>query len=95
MKILIISRGMPTEENPMSGIFEMDQAKALSNYGFDVTLFVLDLRSARRIRRLGIRKTIVNGVRVFIASFPVGAIFLPLKMELNLDIFHYKLKILV
>jgi hypothetical protein len=31
MKVLILSRGMPSEKYPMHGIFEFDQARALKN----------------------------------------------------------------
>ena len=37
MKIFIISRGFPTDEYKMNGIFEMDQAKALQKAGLDVS----------------------------------------------------------
>ena len=74
MDILIVSRGIPTKENPLSGIFEWDQAKALKQKGHNVTLFVLDLRSIRRKRSLGCFENTINGIRVFVWSFPVGAV---------------------
>lgn len=71
MNVFVISRGLPEEG---SGIFEFDQAKALADYGHDVTFIALDLRSIRRKRELGIktyRKYDMNIVKV---SIPIGAI---------------------
>lgn len=74
MKLLIISRGIPTKENPLNGIFEMDQARALSKAGHEVTLFVLDLRSIRRRRGFGRFEKMIDGIRVYIGSYPIGAV---------------------
>lgn len=71
MNVFVISRGLPEEG---SGIFEFDQAKALADYGHNVTFIALDLRSIRRRRMFGIqalRKHSMNIVRV---SFPIGAL---------------------
>ena len=74
MNVLIISRGIPTKENPLNGIFEMDQARALTAAGHRVTFFVLDLRSIRRKRSFGTFQREIEGIRVFVYSFPVGAV---------------------
>ena len=74
MKLLIISRGIPTKENPLNGIFEMDQARALSKAGHEVMLFVLDLRSIRRRRGFGRFEKMIDGIRVYIGSYPIGAV---------------------
>lgn len=72
MHILIVSRGMPTKKNPMYGIFEFDQAKALVKKGVNVTYFAVDLRSIRRKRKLGIECINKSGVNCFSISVPVG-----------------------
>ena len=48
MKIFIVSRGVPSDNNLTLGIFEFDQAKALAAAGHDVVLLSVDLRSIRR-----------------------------------------------
>lgn len=58
MKVLIVSRGLPQPDNPTFGIFELDQAKALTKQGIDVTFFAVDLRSIRRKRKYGVVKTL-------------------------------------
>ena len=74
LKIAIVSRGIPTKEDPMLGIFEWDQANALKALGHEVTFFVLDYRSVRRKRSLGFFERTINGIRVLVDSFPVGAV---------------------
>ena len=71
MKIFIISRGLPEEG---SGLFEFDQAKALAEYGHDVTFIALDLRSIRHKRKLGIKNFEKYGMNIVKASVPLGAI---------------------
>ena len=46
MVILMVSRGVPSENSKMNGLFEMDQARALAREGHTVILAALDLRSA-------------------------------------------------
>ncbi len=72
MYILIVSRGYPTSENPLRGIFEFDQAKALRDAGHKVVFLSVDLRSIRRKRKLGLYQTKVEGVDIVNISFPVG-----------------------
>lgn len=57
-----------------NGIFEWDQAQALSKAGGDVDYFIVDLRSFRRLRPWGIRHGESNGVRWHSISIPVGAV---------------------
>ena len=52
--ILIVSRGVPTKEYPMNGLFEFDQARALAALGHDVKMLVVDIRSFLRKRPFGI-----------------------------------------
>jgi len=72
--ILIVSRGIPTKEYPMLGLFELDQATALAAFGHNVKMLVVDLRSFLRKRPFGIHHYSINNVEVHIISFPVGAV---------------------
>ena len=45
MKVAIVSRGMPKAEDPVYGIFEFDQAKALAKRGVEVAFIAIDFRS--------------------------------------------------
>lgn len=74
MKIYIVSRGYPTEEYKMNGIFEMDQAKALVRAGHDVVFLSVDLRSIRRKRKFGMDSFTQEGVRVYSIDLPLGAL---------------------
>lgn len=73
MKIGIVSRGIPTSNHNI-GIFEYDQALALHKKGFDVTFFVLDMRSFRRKRKFGMWSYKKDGIPIYIISIPIGAI---------------------
>ena len=72
MNILIIGRGIPTEQNPKLGIFEMDQAKALAGIGNKVKYFAVDLRSIRKWRKWGLIKGESDGVKWYVYNLPVG-----------------------
>lgn len=74
MKIFIISRGYPTQKNPLLGIFEFNQAMALKNKGHEVIYIAIDLRSIRRKRKLGYSSFVKNGINVEEISIPVGAV---------------------
>jgi len=72
MTILIIARGYPTQQYPMNGIFEYDQAKALQSQGCKVVYVSIDLRSFRRIRKWGFSHFYDGSLEVFNFSFPIG-----------------------
>lgn len=74
MKILIIGRGIPDKKNPLLGIFEYDQARALSEAGIEVIYAAVDLRSIRRFRRLGISYTRKDNISLYSIAVPVGAV---------------------
>lgn len=74
MIFLVVSRGLPSKENPLLGIFEWDQARALKNAGHEVVFLAMDLRSIRRKRKFGFSKSIVDGITVYNYSFPVGRV---------------------
>jgi len=77
LKILIVSRGVPTEKFPLNGIFEFDQAKALKFCGHEVAFLALDFRSLRRLRKLGFYTKVVEGIKVINLSVPLGNIEAP------------------
>ncbi len=74
MKIFIISRGFPTNEYKINGIFEMDQAKALQKAGLDVVFLSVDLRSIRRKRKFGMDSFVKDGVKMYTFDIPLGNI---------------------
>ena len=42
MRILLLSRGIPTKKNPQYGCFAMDQAIALKKMGHDVGILSIN-----------------------------------------------------
>jgi glycosyltransferase involved in cell wall biosynthesis len=72
MKVLIISRGVPTAKAPLNGIFEWDQALALKNANVDVAFLALDFRKITEKRFWGIRRYVREGIAVFELSLPTG-----------------------
>lgn len=78
MRVLVVSGGRPTPNNPLNGNFEFDQAEALANEGLEVTFFSIDLRSIRRRRRLGITQGVSGKVKWYEISLPLGVV--PVKL---------------
>jgi len=74
MFILVVSRGYAEKNNPMLGIFEMDQALALQKCGHKVILVSIDLRSIRRKRKLGFTHLHKKEIEVYNFSFPLGRV---------------------
>lgn len=72
MKVLLISRGVPTAKAPLNGIFEWDQAIALKNANVDVAFLALDFRKITEKRFWGIRRYVRDGIAVFELSLPTG-----------------------
>lgn len=72
MNVFIVSNGIPKEEGKINGIFAFDQAKALSEIGYNVFFLVIDARSIRHKREYGFSKYIFKGVPVYEYSFPLG-----------------------
>ncbi|MCI1746723.1 MAG: glycosyltransferase [Acidipropionibacterium sp.] len=79
MYVLVVSRGVPSASDPLRGVFELDQAKALQDAGLRVVMAVLDARSVRRRRRFGMRVTSVEGVDVVRLDVPLGR--LPARLD--------------
>lgn len=74
MRILIVARDYATQDNPQRGLFEADQAKALSAYGHQVVVAVMDMRSFRRKRKLGFYRKQLDGINVYYAALPIGPV---------------------
>lgn len=72
MFILELTNGCPVLNDRGIGIFEYDQAKALSERGNKVVFASLDMRSIRRKRKLGFQKLNADGFDIYNYSFPVG-----------------------
>jgi glycosyltransferase involved in cell wall biosynthesis len=76
--IFIISRGYPSISEPLNGVFELDQAKALINIGHKIVFVVLDFRSVRKFRRFGFFSSHIDDIQCFHISFPLGNLETPL-----------------
>ena len=72
MYVCVVSRGYPSDEYKMNGIFEYDQAKALARAGMKVVMAVVDLRSFRRKRKWGLEHFTQDGVEIYAMNVPVG-----------------------
>lgn len=72
MKVYMIARGYPSKDNAMNGIFELDQAIALSKRGLEVVVLALDLRSIRRFRSYKSKYFVKDGVKIYSFHFPLG-----------------------
>ncbi len=83
MRVLIVTNGIPSEQSPLLGIFEWDQAKALVKAGIKVDFFAVDLRSFRRIRPWGIRHGEKAGIIWHSISIPIGAVPLPFMCKIG------------
>lgn len=73
MDLLIIANGVPLDSS-LIGMFEFDQARALSKAGINVTFLAVDLRSIRRKRKFGVTSGKMDGIEYYNISFPVGAV---------------------
>ena len=65
MKVVFVTRGWPTKDNPMSGNYEAVQAKALARQGVDVTVVFLQRKSLGHLfDSRSIRRRDENGIMV-------------------------------
>lgn len=62
MKIFFITRGLPTNNDPQWGCFELDQARALVSLGHEVVMLYVDNRFRLYWRNIGISITKENGI---------------------------------
>lgn len=74
MNIIIFSRGYPHKRYNLNGIFEFDQALALSQNGHKVIFCFIDFRSIRRIRKWGFESLTKAGIDIRGINIPIGGI---------------------
>lgn len=74
MNIIIFSRGYPHKRFNLNGIFEFDQALALSQNGHKVIFCFIDFRSIRRIRKWGFESLTKAGIDIRGINIPIGGI---------------------
>lgn len=72
-RVIVIGNGLPVGDN-LTGIFQFDQAKALSQNGESVVYFGLDFRSLLRRRKLGYSSGNYQGVEWHLLALPLGRI---------------------
>lgn len=72
MRIYVIGRSLPGRDSLSVGLFELEQAKALSRRGHEVIYLFSDNRSLREHQRTGKRVSIEDGVYCLGSYFPVG-----------------------
>lgn len=73
MKILIFSRGYPSEEKPLDGSFEATQARSLQKAGHDVIIAYVRIRSFYRLKQRGFNYWNEAGITIceFSELFPI------------------------
>ena len=62
MYILLISRGIPSDKDPLWGCFEFDQARALRSIGHKVIVLSVDERVRFYKRKIGLAHKVVDGI---------------------------------
>lgn len=65
MKILILARGIPSDEFPQEGCFEWDQACALKSIGHEPIVISLDARFRKSHHKWGITKLYKDGIETY------------------------------
>ena len=83
MKIFVIARGYPSDQEPTWGCFEKDQAEALAKLGHHVTYLGVDTRFRKHRRSLGMKHNIINQVSIYILEFIPFALlfFIPKRLK--------------
>ena len=74
-KVLFIVGGYP-DKRSYANIFIKNQATALRAAGCEVAVLIIDIRSIRRIRPLGLHRENCDGIPTWRISFPWGPFFL-------------------
>lgn len=82
MNIIVISRGIPSKREPQWGIFELDQAIALKEYGHNITVLSVDTRTRLIWRKIGVNKVQYCGVNCVNLFYPIPYFLLPQKISL-------------
>lgn len=68
----MLGRGLPGPGQPLLGIFEYQQARALAAAGHEVVYGALDIRFLHHRRPWGVRRVRLDGVEVVELSLPLG-----------------------
>lgn len=87
MYILVISRGVPSPQDPQWGCFEKDQAEALASLGHKVVVASVDSRFRMRWRHIGITHFHINNVDYYDSFWIPGKI-----TNLGGRFFNWKIK---
>ncbi|WP_062514756.1 glycosyltransferase family 4 protein [Halobacillus sp. KGW1] len=77
MRVLVIGRGYPEVKTGMVGIFELEQAKAVYNFGnkpIDVHYMFCDNRSIFRLKQIKKINKMEDDVYVFGRNLPIGGL---------------------
>lgn len=75
MKVLFVTRGFPSEKDPMSGNYEAVQAKAIAAKGHHVSVISVYLSSSHHLNIWGkLSRRVVDNVNVYEATCPVSSI---------------------
>lgn len=74
MKVLMVCGTYTDGDLNTSSQFVHSQAKAMRKIGVDTSVLSIDLRSFRRKRKLGIYKTVIDNIKVYVVSLPCGPI---------------------
>lgn len=66
MKVLFVTRGFPSEKDPMAGNYETVQAKAIAAKGHEVSVIAIDWRNLLHIfERKKVTHRVVDGINVY------------------------------
>lgn len=75
MKIFVISRGVPSQDDPQWGSFEWDQVQALRQQGHDVCVLSVESRKKTIFRGLKFETRVVDGINHYnIVCGPIGVL---------------------
>lgn len=73
-KILFIVNGFPSNKS-YANIFIKNQILAIKESGFEVGVFLIDMRSLRKFRKHGFYKSTTDELPIYTLSFPWGPVF--------------------
>ena len=91
MFVLLISRGIPSNNDPQWGCFERDQALALHKAGHKVVVLSIDSRAKFYSTKLGISHKIIDGVDFYNLSCFPNVIFRPIAYRIMLFLISWQL----
>lgn len=89
MYVLFVTMGYPTLRYVGHGIFEFDQAKALTNLGCKVIYASIDVRSIRRWRKWGYERKNIDGIDIYGINIPLGRVPQKLRDKVSILALNY------